>query len=84
MPLPTLVTIREEVLPRSRKHAQQLNAAPILGVQRPGATLGEALAELEKIAAEILPSDVRLDYTGTSRQFKQEGSAMLYTLKSPG
>ncbi|MGQ0530647.1 MAG: efflux RND transporter permease subunit [Panacagrimonas sp.] len=79
VPLSTLVTIREEVLPRSRNHAQQLNAAPILGVQRPGVTLGEALGELEKIAAEILPSDVQLDYTGTSRQFKQEGSAMLYT-----
>ena len=79
VPLSTIVSLREEVLPRSRNHAQQLNAAPVLGVQRPGVTLGEALVELEKIAADILPSDVQLDYTGTSRQYKQEGSAMLYT-----
>jgi multidrug efflux pump len=79
VPLSTIVTLRDEVLPRSRSHAQQLNAAPILGVQRPGVSLGEALEELERIAAETLPSDVQIDYTGTSRQYKQEGSAMLWT-----
>ncbi|MGQ0620969.1 MAG: efflux RND transporter permease subunit [Panacagrimonas sp.] len=75
----TLVHIREQVTPRSRIHAQQLNGSPILGAQRPGISLGEALAELEKIAAEVLPPDVTLDYTGTARQFKQEGSALLAT-----
>jgi multidrug efflux pump len=79
VPLSTIVGMREEVLPRSRNHAQQLSAAPVLGVQRPGVTLGEALTELETIAKQILPSDVQLDYTGTSRQYKQEGAAMLYT-----
>lgn len=79
VPLSTIVTMHEEVLPRSRNHAQQLNAAPILGVQRPGVSLSEALTELETIAKSSLPSDVQIDYTGTSRQYKQEGSAMLYT-----
>lgn len=79
VPLSTLVNITQKVMPRSRSHAQQLNANPVLGVQRPGVTLGEALEELEKIAAEILPTDVTLDYTGSSRQFKQEGAALLLT-----
>ncbi|MGH8518109.1 MAG: efflux RND transporter permease subunit, partial [Panacagrimonas sp.] len=79
VPLSTLVTLREEVLPRSRSHAQQLNAAPIVAVQQPGVSLSEALHELESIGRQVLPSDVQIDYTGTSRQFKQEGSAMLYT-----
>ncbi|MGQ0700677.1 MAG: efflux RND transporter permease subunit [Panacagrimonas sp.] len=79
VPLSTVVKIREQVTPRSRIHAQQLNAAPVFGAQRPGVTLGEALAELEKIAADLLPTDVTLDYMGASRQFKQEGAALMLT-----
>ncbi len=79
IPLSTVVTMRETVMPRSRNHAQQLNANPIIGVQRPGVSLSEALETLEQIAREILPRNVVLDYTGASRQFKQEGSALLLT-----
>jgi multidrug efflux pump len=41
---------------------------------------GEALAILEQAAKEVLPQGYSVDYAGESRQFKQEGSAMLVTL----
>ena len=79
VPISTLVKISEQTMPRSRIHAQQLNANPLLAVPRPGVTQGEALEELEKIAKQVLPPGVFTDYSGASRQFKQEGSAMLFT-----
>ncbi|MGJ8669208.1 MAG: efflux RND transporter permease subunit [Oceanococcus sp.] len=79
IPLASLVTITERTTPRSIEHAQQLNANIIIGVPRPGIQQGEALAILEELAAEVLPEGFQLDYAGSSRQFKQEGSAMLVT-----
>ncbi len=79
IPMSTVVTLRDEVKVRTRTHVQQLNGNTILGVQRPGVTLGEALETLETVAAQTLPADVSLDYSGTSRQYKQEGSALLVT-----
>ena len=40
---------------------------------------GDALAVLENIAREVMPSNFQLDYAGSSRQFKQEGNALLVT-----
>jgi multidrug efflux pump len=64
---------------RSIPHAQQLNSNTLSGVPRPDVTQGEALATLEQIAEEVLPPGYQIDYAGSSRQFKQEGQALLGT-----
>ncbi|WP_323847391.1 efflux RND transporter permease subunit [Microbulbifer magnicolonia] len=79
VPLATLVRLREEVEPQQLKRFQQLNAVTISGVPRPGVTLGEALGILEQAATEVLPPGYSVDYSGQSRQYKTEGSELVFT-----
>ncbi|MCL1635612.1 efflux RND transporter permease subunit [Luteimonas sp. SX5] len=80
IPLSTIVTLKETAQPQSLKRFQQLNAVSITFAPRPGVSKGEALAILDQAAKEVLPQGYTVDYAGESRQFKQEGSAMLLTL----
>ncbi len=75
VPLSTVATMRESVVPRSLNRFQQLNAVKISGVaMRP---LDEALRFLENEARKILPRGYVLDYTGESRQLRTEGNKFL-------
>ncbi|AJE02582.1 efflux RND transporter permease subunit [Geobacter pickeringii] len=75
VPLSTVATQRESVVPRSLNRFQQLNAVKISGVaMRP---LDEALRFLEGESAKILPQGYVLDYTGESRQLRTEGNKFL-------
>lgn len=80
IPLSTIVTLKETAQPQSLKRFQQLNAVSITFAPRPGVSKGEALAILDQAAKEVLPQGYSVDYAGESRQFKEEGSAMLVTL----
>ena len=75
IPLSTIATLQDSVVPRSLNRFQQLNAVKISGVAvRP---LDEALRFLEDESAKILPKGYVLDYTGESRQLRTEGSKFL-------
>ena len=75
IPLSTVATLKESVVPRSLNRFQQLNAVKISGVAvRP---LDEALRFLEDEAGKILPKGYVLDYTGESRQLRTEGNKFL-------
>jgi multidrug efflux pump len=75
IPLSTVATLKESVVPRSLNRFQQLNAVKISGVAiRP---LDEALRFLEDEAGRILPRGYVLDYTGESRQLRTEGNKFL-------
>ena len=80
IPLSTLVTLKESAQPQVLSRFQQLNSVGITFAPRPGVSKGEALAVLDQAAKEVLPQGYGVDYAGESRQFKQEGSAMLVTL----
>jgi Cation/multidrug efflux pump len=77
VPLSTLVSVREEVVPSKRVQFQQLNAVTLSGVML--TSLGEALDYLETTGREVAPRNVRFDYKGESRQFRQEGAALEIT-----
>ncbi len=79
VPIATLVNISNHTVARSVNHFQQLNANTLIAVPRPGVTQGEALKVFEDAAADLLPAGSQVDYAGASRQFKQEGSALLAT-----
>ncbi len=79
VPLSTIAHLQSTVTPESLNHFQQLNAATITAIPRPGLTTGEALAKLQQISAGLMPQGYRIDYAGTSRQFMQESSALLVT-----
>ncbi|MDH1009663.1 multidrug efflux RND transporter permease subunit [Pseudomonas nicosulfuronedens] len=75
--LSTLVTFHERARPRQLNQFQQLNSAIISGV--PMVSMGEAIETVRGIAAEESPRGFSFDYAGASRQFVQEGSALMIT-----
>lgn len=78
VPLSTVVTPVAKTQPNAVTHFQQLNSATIQAVMMPGKTLGDGLAFLQNAAAETLPKGFTFDYGGSSRQFMQEGSALVF------
>jgi multidrug efflux pump len=75
MPLGAVATVRRDVEPRTLNRFQQLNAIKISGVAP--RSLEQGLKVLEDTAAKILPPGYRIDYTGESRQLRQEGGKFL-------
>ncbi|MGA3123497.1 MAG: efflux RND transporter permease subunit, partial [Polyangiaceae bacterium] len=75
MPLSAVARMRQGVEPRSLNRFQQLNAVKISGLAPRG--LEGGLHLLEDAAARILPPGYRVDYTGESRQLRQEGGKFL-------
>lgn len=79
VPMSTVVKVTDRIVPRAIEHFQQLNSNTILAVPRPDVSQGQALQILEDITAEVAPASFQVDYSGASRQFKTEGSALLAT-----
>lgn len=80
VPLSTFLSVEQSVQPQSLNRFQQLNSAIIGAVPKPGITQDDALSTLEGFAKEVLPSSYSVDYSGQSRQFKQEGNTLTVTL----
>lgn len=79
IPMSTLISFEETVEPSSRTQFQQLNSLTLQGIMAPGVTLGDALGFLENQAREIFPRGFTWDYLGASRQYTQQGSALVVT-----
>ncbi|MGD8876102.1 MAG: efflux RND transporter permease subunit, partial [Gammaproteobacteria bacterium] len=79
VPLSTIISFENSVEPSKRSQFQQLNALTVEGVVAPGTTLGEALAFLETEARALFPRGFAWDYAGESRQYAQQGSALIIT-----
>ncbi len=79
VPLSTIVTFKTTVVPQSISHFQQMNSATISGVPMPGVPLSQALEKLKEISQEVLPQGYTIDYSGESRQFVKESSALVTT-----
>jgi multidrug efflux pump len=74
--LSNLVKVRETVGPKELNHFNRLRAAILQANIAPGFTLGEALEDLEKAAAEVLDKSARTELDGTSREFREAGAAL--------
>ncbi len=76
VPLSTIADIRNETVPETLNHFQQLNAATISGVMSPGVSLDDALKYLAALANRTLPQGYSVDYGGQGRQFVQESGGI--------
>ncbi|WP_339417271.1 MULTISPECIES: multidrug efflux RND transporter permease subunit [unclassified Pseudomonas] len=77
LPLSTLITLTDRARPRQLNQFQQLNSALISGF--PIVSMGEAIDTVRQIAVEETPPGYAFDYSGASRQFIQEGTALWVT-----
>src|SRR5690606_5309793 len=78
VPLSTVAHLTLSTQPNALNQFQQLNAVTIQGVTPPGG-LGNALTFLQTKADEIMPGGFYVNYGGESRQYIQEGSALVVT-----
>jgi multidrug efflux pump len=78
--LATFASVSYRAQPQSLNRFQQLNAATITCVPKPGITQGQALDFLNAKARELFPEGYTVDYAGQSRQFVQESGTFLVTL----
>jgi len=76
----TFATIKQQVVPESINHFQQLNSATISGVSTPFVSEGEVLKFLADTLKEVAPSGYSVDYAGPSRQFANESGGFLGTM----
>jgi multidrug efflux pump len=79
VPVSTIASFKTIVVPEALNHFQQLNSATISAVPLSDVTLGQALDKLKAIARDVLPQGYSIDYSGQSRQYMQESSALIVT-----
>lgn len=77
VPLSAVVKISNNAAPAAIEQFNQLNSATISALPLPGVTTGDGLKALEDIARENLPDSFFIDYSGQSRQEKEQGNTIL-------
>ena len=78
IPLGSVASLHDTVQPRTLNRFQQLNSVKLSGI--PTRSLDAALQAIEDASREILPAGYRLEYTGESRQLREEGGKFLPVL----
>ncbi|MFP8835845.1 efflux RND transporter permease subunit [Hydrogenophaga sp. XSHU_21] len=76
IPLASLVTTREVVVPRELNHFGQRRSATITGNIAPDYSLGEALDFMAQLSAELLPQGYASDLNGQSREFRNASGSL--------
>jgi multidrug efflux pump len=79
LPMSTVASLEKTVQPREIKRFQQMNSATVSAVPAPGVSMGQALEFMRGQAEQLFPKGYLADYAGQSRQYVQEGSALLVT-----
>ncbi|WP_136620567.1 MULTISPECIES: efflux RND transporter permease subunit [Mesorhizobium] len=77
VPLSAVVKISTNAAPAAIEQFNQLNSSTISALPLPGVTTGDGLKALEDIAKESLPDTFFVDYSGQSRQEKEQGNTIL-------
>ena len=79
VPLRSLVSFRHHVEPSVRTQHNQYNAITLEGATARGVTIGDAVAYFESQAATVFPREYAYDFKGEARQYKQQGTSLVYT-----
>ncbi len=80
IPLSALATVKYSSGPDALDRFNNLPAVKIFGSGAPGISSGQAIARVEAIANEVLPSDFSYDWGGTSFQEKRSSGASTFAL----
>ncbi len=75
--LRSFVSLEEVGAPAELRRVNRLPSVTLQGIPAPGTSLGAALADLDRIAAQRLPERARISYLGFSQELKQQ-SGQIY------
>jgi multidrug efflux pump len=79
IPLSTIMSVETGTAPNALVEYNQLNSATFQAVPLPGVTQGQAVAFLDDVCKRVLPAGFNHAYLSESRQYVNEGNALLYT-----
>lgn len=80
IPISNLVQIEEYAAAQTLSRYNRIRSITLEANLKEGYTMGEALAYLESIVREKLPSEAIVDYKGQSRDFMSSESSMMFVL----
>ncbi|MEH1911523.1 efflux RND transporter permease subunit [Nostoc sp.] len=75
IPLSNLVKVTPFVGPKTISHYNLYRSIKVQGAPAPGASSGQAIQAMEKLAAEVLPKGFGYEWTGTYLQEKTSGGS---------
>lgn len=78
--LDNLVTVTESNTPPTIYHFNRYKSATISAGLQPGYTIGDGIAEMEKITDKLLDETFATSLSGSSRDFKESGSNIFFAL----
>jgi len=80
VPLSAVATVSQSNGPVAVNHAGQLPAVTLSFNLRPGVALGDAVAEVQSIARNTLPSTISTSFSGTAQAFQAAQAGLLALL----
>ena len=80
IPLSALVQIKEQVGPQNLSHFNMYRSIQINGAAAPGYSSGDAMAAMERIAKQVLPSTYGYEWSGMSYQETLAGNSQIYVV----
>lgn len=78
VPLDNLVDISNESSPPQLYRYNRYVSATVSAAPAPGKTIGDGIAAMDKIAAEVLPEEFSTSLSGTSKEFAESGSSLIF------
>jgi len=80
VPLASLATITSSVGPLTVNHAGQLPSVTISFDLKPSVSIGTAVADVQRVARQSLPSSITGSFSGTAQAFQSSQSGLLLLL----
>src|SRR5437870_1595939 len=80
VPLASLATLGSSVGPLTVNHAGQLPSVTISFDLRQGVAIGTAVAQVQRIARQTLPSSITTSFSGTAQAFQSSQAGLLVLL----
>ncbi|SOC16436.1 efflux RND transporter permease subunit [Rhodobacter maris] len=77
VPLSSVVTMQSSSMAASIEQFNQLNSATVSALPIPGQSSGDGLAEIIRIANEVMPEGFFLDFSGQSRLEQTQGNTLM-------
>ncbi len=77
IPLSELVTVRARSGPVEMHHTNRQRSVTIRAILKKDILLGEGVKRVEEIAKDVLPEDVRYEFSGDTKRFLNESKTML-------
>jgi len=78
IPLDNVVSMKEESSPPQLYHYNRYQAATISAGLAPGKTIGDGIAEMNRISKDVLDDSFTTALTGSSRDFSESSSNILF------